>query len=57
MLDYALAHAQRIEDDMIATQLRARAARAGEGALKRRHELTAYVPTRVHVLPLRRAAA
>lgn len=53
MLEYALANAQRIEDDMTETQQHARIARVAEGKRKRRHELTKYVATRVHVLQLR----
>jgi len=52
MLQYAIDNAPAIESDMAAAQARARDLRAAGGSKKRRVELTAYNPTRVHVMRL-----
>jgi hypothetical protein len=56
MLQYAISNAPAIEADMAGAQARARELR-GAGTGKRRVELTAYNPTRVHVMRLPAHAA
>jgi hypothetical protein len=57
MLQYAITNAPAIEADMAAAQARARDLRAAGGSKKRRVELTAYNPTRVHIMRLPAHAA